>query len=168
VADRCALRDGGEHRDDCLYATAKEVRDLRSGKRRHVAHPAARQHPARGEVPDVVPRAIAQRTGLAESAQRADDEARRLGDERFRCAAEPREHPRAESFDEHVGARAQTAQHRGATRRLQIDDDASLAAVQSLELFRHRPQRIAFAGVLQLDHVRAEIGQEQGRVRAGV
>src|SRR6266852_2716920 len=87
---------------------------------------------------------------------------------RGRRAPEPVQHARAEALDQHVGSRAQPAQEGRPLARLQIDGDAALAPVQRLELGGQAPERVALAGVLHLDDVGSEIGEEQRRVRPRV
>ena len=80
----------------------------------------------------------------------------------------------AKALDQRVGAGRQAPQQRAAFRLLEVDAQAFLVAIDELVeiagVTRHRPHRadiVAGAGVLDLDHLGAVIGEVLGGERAG-
>jgi hypothetical protein len=86
--------------------------------------------------------------------------------------AQPFHRAGCEVLDQHVGGRDQAPKHLRAARRLQVEDDPTLVAVHHQErrrlvadLGRDRMARIVAIGrFLDLDHIRAHVGQHE---RAG-
>ncbi len=115
------------------------------------------------------------RAGAAIARDRAIDQAGI--DLRQHVVAEPElfERALAEVLDQHVGVAHHPQQHLLALGRLQVERDRALVAVQHQEGRRHAVDaRIAIAarivaavGLLDLDHVGAEVGQHHAAGRAG-
>ena len=120
-----------------------------------------------------------QRAVLAVAADRAVHEPGVLLAQALVADAEAVEHPGAEGLEQHVGVAHQAQQHLAAPLVLEVDADRALVAVQGQEqrragarlgalVVRRRPAHVvAQAGVLDLDHVGAEVGQQQRAEPAG-
>ena len=125
------------------------------------------------------PGAVAVRPVLAVAGDRAVDEARVLLAQALVADAEAVEHARAERLEQHVGVADQPQQHLLAGGRLEVDPDRALAPVERQEqgaagarlgalVVRRRPADVvAEPGVLDLDHVGAEVREQQRAEPAG-
>src|SRR2546427_3341524 len=69
------------------------------------------------------------RSGLALVATREDDQPRVIGAERLRSEAEPRDGPRGEALDEHIGGADERPREGDPVRVLQVERRAALAVV---------------------------------------
>ena len=130
------------------------------------------QRAGQGLQDDVEGRPVAQRAGHAEARDRAVDQPRIDRGQRFIAQAEAIHDAGAIVFDQDVAFGREILDQRHAGLGLQIDDDALLAAVHAQKIvalvrrgtaetdgFRRR-----VSGRLDLQHLRAEIGQrERGR-----
>ncbi len=168
-----ALAQRGQDAERRHQRAAAEVGDL-SGRlnRRTVAVAAEAEQPDEPEVVHVVPRAVAKRPGLPVAADRAVHEAGVLLAQGLVADAEPLEHAGAEGLEQDVAVADQATQHLAALLVLEVDADRALVAVQRQEhrrrrgrldalVLRRRPAHVvAHAGVLDLDDVGAEVGQQ--------
>src|SRR5215207_3168604 len=164
-------------------AAASQVRDLGPGLDRGAARLARQgEETVQAQVVHVVARAVAVRAVLAVAGDRAVDE-RRVRLAKYLVAdAQVVEHTRPEALDQGVGGLDQLEQRLSAALLLQVDPDRALVAVERQVERRAGPERgvllgsvvrrrpadvVALAGVLDLDHVGAEIGEQQGAEPAG-
>ena len=121
---------------------------------------------------EVVRGPLAVRTGIAEGADRAIDDARIARHDRRMADAEAIDDAGAEALHHDVGARAQVEQQVQAVRRLEIEDDALLAAIEiAKEHGRRAVGRTDVAsGIaarrLDLDDLGAVIGQGHRQIRS--
>ena len=130
-----------------------------------------RQQAGRADVVDVVPGFSRARPGLAVAGDRAIDQPRVDLAQRVVAEAQPRHHAGAELLDQHIGALDQWHQPVAVGAVLEVQHQAFLAAVEHGE---HRglavEARLVAAHVLaarplDLDHLRAGLGQHQCRER---
>ena len=131
-------------------------------------------HPAIG-LDDAVHRRTVPPAALGPvAAQREPVQGRVGGEQGGRVKPQPLERARPVVLDHHVGRAQQVARRGGAALVLQVDDHRALADVVGQVRRRHQvwvtgrgeqPGRFA-AGRLDLDHVRAELGQVRARGRA--
>ena len=116
---------------------------------------------------DVVPRLGAARPGVAVAGDRAVDQARQARVQMLEAEPQAVERARPEVLDQDVGARQEALEQRAAARLLEIERDAEFGAVDGQEvaafsLDKRRPpdaRVVPLAGILDLDHLGAEIGQ---------
>ena len=128
--------------------------DLSRLRRRHAAGPITRKRPAHSN-------------RSAETHRRADEP--RVPRTQRQCVdAQPPRRRRTEAVDEDVALRGQRIENAGRVRRSQIQRHAALVAVDALKKrAAGRPaHRVPAAWIFDLDHVRAEIGEHERRVRA--
>ncbi len=156
--------DGGR----APQCAAREVCDLDAGHpRRAVGGAAHREHAGECEVAEIVASAFGVRAGLAETADRADDDARVACGERLVREAELGHHAGAEALDDDVGFLDHREERVASRGRFEIERDRSLAAIDGEEATAHsalgrweRADVIAEARVLDLDDVRAHVGED--------
>ncbi len=116
---------------------------------------------------------VAQRTGGAERAHVAIDQARVRSAHRLAVDAKARDEPWPQVLDDDVGSRDQVSEAVELRGVLEVDRDRDLVAVQALERGRGavperrtpRPRIVAGARLLDLDHACAKIGQNLSRER---
>ena len=109
---------------------------------------------------------------LAEAVDRhVDDAGRTLADRRL-VEAETLDHAGAEVLHQHVGPRGEALDEIDALRRLQVDGDRALVAVEVQERGREAvapiavgARVVALARLLDLDDVGALVGEDHGRPR---
>ena len=147
-------------------------------RRTDVAHegPRQRRRPQQARerlVVDVVRGALDVRSAPAEPADRCADEVWMAGADRLWIHAEPPCGGRPKAVDEHVGARRQRVEHGRRFRDPQVQRHAALVAVEALEVWvpsvRVGPQRshaVAAVRIFDLDHLRAQVREQQRRVGA--
>ena len=153
---------------------AADIRDLaRCLHRRAIGVARQAQEAVEAEVVHVVPGAIAVGAILAVAGDGAVDEPRIALAQALVADAQAVEHARPKRLEQHVGVLREAQQHLSALLGLQIDPDRALTAVQREEqratrglvgalVVRRRPADVvAQSGVLDLDHVGAEVGQQQ-------
>ena len=177
------LLQRGEDPDRRHQPAAAEVGDLRAGLDRRAAGLAGQaEDPVQAQVVHVVAGAVAVRAVLAVAGDRAVDEGRVRLAQHVEADAELVEHAGPEALDQHVGRLGQLEQGLAAPLLLQVEADRALVAVQR-EVDRRagaerrvllgavvgrRPAHVvALAGVLDLDHVGAEVGEQQRAEAAG-
>ena len=133
------------------------------------------EDPGEREEVQVVGGAVAIRPVLPEPAQGAVDEAGVQLREPLVAAAQALHHPRPEAFHQHVGFAHEPVQDLLPLGRLQVEGEASLVAVgearrEGARLVRPRRGPRAAEGPrrrrLDLEHVRAHVGQHHGAERA--
>ena len=122
----------------------------------------------------VVGLAVAIRAVRAVAGDPAPDEARMARGKLVVTQAEPLHGAGREIVHEDVGAREEPLAHVAIVRVLHIEHDAALAAIQPREVRRDAVERaivmareIAAAGPLDLDHVRAHVGELARAERSG-
>src|SRR5689334_10573052 len=114
------------------------------------------------------------RARLTESGNRTVNDSRMARDNLRVPPAEPIERAGPEIFDDHVRAREQRVDHASGGSVFQIERDALLVAIDAEEVRAFavdergapRARVIATAGLLDLDHPRAEIAELHRAVRA--
>src|SRR5215210_4311668 len=157
---------------------AAQVGDLRAGLDRRPARvPAQAEDSVQAEVVQVMAGAVAVRTVLAVAGDRAVDQRRIRLAQHLVADAQPLEHARPEALDQHVGGFGELQESLPSPLLLQVEPDRALIAVQrqvdrragaepgvlvAAVVGRGPADVVALAGVLDLDHVSAEIGEEQG------
>ena len=122
----------------------------------------------------IVARLAGERTRLPEGVQVAIDQLRLRGRERLRAEAELVDDAGTHVLQHHVRAiEDQPAKGRNCGRVLEIDPKSLLAAIEGveggglvLEEGRPAPGMVAAVGILDLQHVRSEIGQDQSGERS--
>src|SRR5436190_14285225 len=124
-------------------------------------------------------RAVAVRPVLPVAGDRAVDEARVLLAQALVAHTEALEHARPEGLEQHVILARQSQEDVAAALLLEVDADRALVAVQREEhrgfgavlgplVVRRRPAHVVpHPGVLDLEHLGPEIGQEQRTEPAG-
>ena len=157
---------------------AAEVGDLGARLDRRSARLTGQpEHAVQAQVVLVVPGAVAVRAVLPVAGDRAVDERRvRLAQDLI-THPELVEHPRAEALHEDVSRLGELDQRLPSPLVLEIQPDRALVAVERqvdggagaerrllvCAVVRRRPADVvALAGVLHLDHVGAEVGEQQG------
>ena len=110
--------------------------------------------------------------GRAEAADRAVDQARIELAQLLLADAQLLRHAGPEVLDVHVGRLHQLVQALAVGRLLGVERDAALVAVVGLEVRAveaalEGAERVARAGLLDLDHVRAQVAQQHAAGRAG-
>ena len=173
LAGLLALEQG--HQDaERAEQPARQVGDGNADPHRPAAGLAGDRHQAAHALGDLIEaRTLAVGPVLAEARDAGVDQPRVDLAQRRIVDAEPLFHVRPEVLDHHVGLGGQPAQHGNAARRLQVERDAALVAVQVLEV-RSVPratQSVALFQVawqLDLDDVGTPVGQlpRGGRSRA--
>ena len=151
---------------------AADVGDQRRRHDRPVGRPGVeRQQPGAADVVEIVAGLVGARTGLAVAGDRAIDQPRIDRPHRLVAEPEPRHDARAELLDQHVGAFDQRLKLGAIRFALEVEHQAFLAAVEQRE---HRAlaveTRLVMAQVLaarplDLDHLGAGLGQQQGGER---
>ncbi len=168
-----ALAQRHEDPDRGHQRAAAEVGDLaRRLDRRPVALAGQPEQADEPEVVHVVAGAVAVRPVLAVAGDRAVDDPGVLLLEPLVADPEPVQHAGAEALEQHVGLAHEPQQHLAPRLRLEVDADRALVAVQREEqrragallrplVVRRRPAHVvAQPGVLDLQHVGAEVGQQ--------
>ena len=174
LAGALALAQRGEDPERGHQRAAAEVGDLAAGLNgRAVGIAGEVEQPDPGQVVGVVPGSRRIRPVLAVAGDRAVDEPRVLLAQPLVADAEAVHHAGPERLEQHVGAAREPQQHVAAAGRLEVDPDGPLAAVQRQErrgrragigalVLRLGPADVvAHPRVLDLDHVGAEVGQQQ-------
>src|SRR5262249_26656712 len=99
-----------------------------------------------------------------------------LGPQRFPAEAEAIHDTRPEALEQDIGRSDQTAEDRLSLLRLEVDRHALLIPVEEQERRadiglaperRRSPRRVAPPGLLDLDHLGVEVGEQKGTVRSG-
>ncbi len=153
----------GQHAEHQEHRAAAEVADHIQGRHRPLAPVADRvQHAGQRDVVDIVPGAIGQRAVLAPAGHAPVDEARIAFQRDVRAQAHALGHARTEALEQHVGLLDEPEHPLDIRRVLEVGlDDGAPAPLRALhESGQH-------AGALHAHDVRAEVGQQQCRVRAG-
>ena len=166
AAQRGQDRDRGVHaREDVHHRYAHLGR---------LVGPGDMHEPRFGLADEVVTRSIRWLSIRAEARQRAVDEPGPKGPEVLVSEAQPLDRARTEVLDDHVAASCERQRRLAVGGVLEIERDASLAAIDSYEVGRVRARErrpppaglIAGAGLLDLDHLGPQIGQHHRAVRA--
>src|SRR5581483_319472 len=125
-----------------------------------------------GERPEARPVAVG--PGLAERRDADHQELRIPRVQRLRREVEPLEDTRAEALDEHVRRFDEPQQHLAAFLALEIERHGALVPADqepprrpAADELAHRAGRVAVAGALDLDHLRAEVREVLPDARAG-
>src|SRR5215213_1096438 len=172
-----------EQRDLDMFATAREQRGENRRRRgiagehvhdRHAhlyrfARTGDRHQPAFGLEDEVVAGPV-----VAEAADRAVDEIRIFLRKLCVADAEPVARAAAKVLDDDVGVDGEPPCHLVRPGPREVEGDAALAAVHREEVRRltgrvrrpPRPRLVPLPGPLDLDHVRAEVGEQHRAVRA--
>jgi hypothetical protein len=163
------LMERGQDRDHPVGRGA-HVHDRGAGAERLAAR-AGHEGEAGGHLRELVEEGPRLRRAGEEALEGQVDDAGMHAREHVVAQAEALDGAVGEVVDDHVRARDQAQEEGPAVRRaLQIDRDRALVAVQEVEVGRgarrHAPRLVALAGSLHLDHVGAQVGQEQPRRRA--
>ena len=174
LAQRREDAEGGHQR------AAADVGDLPRRLHRRAAAVAGQPEQAdQAEVVHVVPAAVAVRAVLAVAGDRAVDQPRVDLPQAVVADAQAVQDARPERLEEDVGVAGEAQQHVAALVGLEIDPDRALAPVERQEerrvgallgalVVRRRPAHVvAHAGVLDLDHVGAEVAEQQRAEPAG-
>ncbi len=131
------------------------------------------QQPVEPEVVHVVARALRVGAVLAVAGDRAVDEPGVLLAQALVADPEPLHHPRPKRLEQHVVLAHQPQQHLAPGVGLQVEPDRALAAVEgeeerglgrvvgALVVGRRPADVVAHPGVLDLEHVGPEVGQQQ-------
>ena len=142
-----------------------------AGYRRFAAGRAAHE-PGHRLDDEIVSGDVRERPALAEARDRAMDEPRIDRPGARVVDAEPRRDAGPERFDRHVAPAQQALGHLLARVGREVERDAALVAVGRVEVDAAVavagmvvPARIADAGLLDLDHVRAQLAQHHGGER---
>ena len=187
-------RDGVEHADvDRLAAPralARKERERDALRREHarddVGDRDAEPHrgpvggagdahqPALGLNHRVVAGLAGARSGLAETGDRAVHEPRMPRRQRLVVEPDSGQRPRREILDEDVALRDEPIEDRAPFGPLEVERDALLVPVDAEEVralaFEKRrapaARVVALAGLLDLDHARAHVGEHHGAIRA--
>lgn len=119
----------------------------------------------RGDVADVVARAVGEGAVLAPAGHPAVDEGGVAGQAGVGADAEPFGDAGAVALDEQVGPFDEVEHGAGAAGGLEVDEDGPLVAVGEVECGCGAERRRA--GAVDPDDVGAEVGEEHGGERAG-
>jgi hypothetical protein len=174
LAAALTLTQGGEDPEGGHERAAAEVGDLAGGRHRGATGLAGEAEQAgEAQVVHVVARTIAPRPGLPVARDRAVHDLRVRRAHRVVADAEPVEHARAEGLQHDVVLAHEAEQHVASLRLLEIEPDRALVAVQrekerglralvgALVKGWRPPDVVAAAGVLDLEHVGAVVGEQQ-------
>src|SRR5487761_1181083 len=164
-----------EDGDGGLEAAAPDIRHLdRQGYGWAIPGAVEPEGAGGSQVIEVVAGARGEGTVLPVTGDRAHDQPRIARVEGIPAKTEPGHDARAVAFDEHIGVLDQAEEEVAAQGRLEVQGEAALVAVDGVEQDalavdkRWGPaQVVATAGLLDLDHVRAHVGQEHGAEGAG-
>src|SRR5690606_34132483 len=120
----------------------------------------------------VIGRALRRGPGLPEAADRAVDQARIELAQALFTGAQALGRAGPEVLDVDIGAPDERIEYLGILRALDVQCDAALVPVIGLEMRAVEPaleraERIARARLLDLDDVRAQVGQQHPRGRTG-
>src|SRR5258705_2869359 len=92
----------------------------------------------------------------------------------FRAVTETVHDARTKVLDNHIGPVQETLEQFSIARRLDIESNALLAAVEAHEIGRliideraKRTRVVAAAKLLDLDYARAQVSQHHGSIRSG-
>ena len=120
------------------------------------------QHPGQREIVAVVGRVVLVWPVVAEAGERAVDQARVRGRERLVVAAQPLHDPGPEALHDDVGAGRELLEDGLAFRRLHVERERALVAVDVGERGAALGGRVLGLGGRRLDlqHVRAHVGEE--------
>ena len=168
AAGASGLMQRDHDRERGVHGSATEVSNLQAGHRRTALGGAAEQeHAGNRRVVDVVAGAVAKRSILAITADAAEHDPRVHLAQRGKPDAESIHHSRSEALDDHVGGRGKAEKCLTPHGILEIDRERALVAVERVEHRRvliherrHPAQVVTAGGVLDLDDVGAEVGQE--------
>ncbi len=160
------LMEGGQDRDHPVGRRA-HVHDRGARAQRLAARPGHEGEPGR-HLRELVEEGPRLRRAGEEALEGQVDDARVDSREHVVAEAEALDGAVGEVVDHHVRARDQAQEERPAVgRALQIDRDRALVAVEEVEVGRgarrHAARLVAFARTLHLDHVGAQVGQQQPR-----
>ena len=147
---------------------AAEVGDLAGrldGRPVRVAGQAEQPDPR--EVVRVVPGPCGERPVLPIARDRAVDEPRVLLAQALVADPEAVHHAGPEGLEHHVGVERHAQERVAPPRVLEVDADGALAAVERVEGRRVGAHVVTRARVLDLDHVGAEVGEQQRAEPAG-
>ncbi len=175
AAGALASEQRAEDRGRAPQRAAGEIRDLHAGHRgRPSGGTAHREHARERDVIEIVAGAMRVRPGLAVAADRAHDDLRVLRRQRRVAEAELVHHAGTKALDDDVGALDHRQQRVALRRHLEIERERALAAVDREVACGHaalarrkRAQVIADARILDLDDVRAHVGEDHRQVRTG-
>ena len=160
------LMERGQHRDHAVGGRA-HVHDRGARAQGLAARPGHEGQPGR-HLRELVEEGPRLRRAGEEALERQVDDARMHPRQDVVAQPEALDGAVREVVDHHVRARDQPQEEGPAFRdALQVDRDRALVAVQEVEVGRgarrHAPRLVAVAGPLHLDHVGAQVGQEQPR-----
>jgi hypothetical protein len=167
LAREMALHQRGENADHAVHAGPR-VADRGPRVGRGIVREARDAHRAAHRLGDrLVALVVGVRPVRAEALDARVDQARVDALDRFVAEAQPLENAGAEVLEQHVAGREQLREDLLGARRLQIQREAALVtvereieeAVRVGSVREHRARGIALAGLLDLDHVRAEPGE---------
>ncbi len=174
LARALALVQRGEDAERGHQRAAAEVGDLPGRLHRRAARLAGQPEQAdQPQVVHVVAGAVAHRAVLAVAADRAVDDPRVHRAHRLVADAEAVEHAGPEGLEHDVGAGDEPQQHLAPGGLLEVDPHRGLVAVQreeqrplrgvlgALVVGRRPAHVVAHPEVLDLDHLGAEVGQQQ-------
>ena len=163
-----ALEKRGQDADDAVGRGA-DIDDRRAGAQRPPRRSRHEGKPAHHLRQLVERRPVLVRPGQ-ETLDRHDDEARIGRLQRIEAEPEPVHRAGCVIVEAHIGRAHELEEDRLALRRLEVDRDAALVAVEVVVArprARHAPRLVAAVRVLDLDHVGAEIGEDERRRRPG-
>ncbi len=155
--------------------TTQQIADLQVGKgRRTVRADILFQHAGVTNVVDVVAGRLRQRAVLAVTGNRAHHQLRVALFQRAPAEAELVHHAGAEALDDDVGALDHAEEFVPLGGSFQVEPEELLAAIDGDEKLRHFMPHVAHgacvvadAGVFDLHHCSAHVGQMHGGDRAG-
>ena len=157
--------------------TGDHIEERDAGLRRLAVRLAGHAHQTRQGLHDDVVAGPGSRLGRigSERRERAGHQARMRAPQLLETEPEPLHQARSEILDDDVRALDQPADERRSVRRREVGRHGPLVAVEreevggvvSGERRSPMPGVVAFAGALDLDHVRAEVCKEQGAERTG-
>ncbi len=171
AAGGLATQQRHQHAREAMQA-AYQISDRNAGDRRpSVVAQGQAQHAGHGFERQVVRHPAGIGAGLAERADRAIDDARVLGAHRVVADAEARRDTGPERLHDHVSLAGETKQVGAAGFALEVEHDALLAAPHvaekhrgALVLRQNVAAGIALSRRLDLDHLRAVVGQRGGEI----
>src|SRR6516164_7881015 len=158
-----ALRfeNAADHAEGEIKRTAPEIADQVQRRRRGLAVPPEGMHSAgERDVVEVVSGGLRERPFLAPTGDPAIDKAGIAGEAVLRAKAEPLHHPRAEPFDQRVGAFDQAQGERLALRTFEVERQTPSAPQQEIVAQRACHAEIARFRSIDAQHGRAKIGEQ--------
>ena len=162
-------------RERGIERAATEISDLQTRHRRTDTLGAAEhEHPRNRGVVEVMPGAIAKRSILAITTDAAEDDPGIDLTEGGLADAEAVHHAGAEALHDHVGSRRQAEKRLTSQGILEVQGERALVPIDRVEHRgvlvderRHPAHVVAASRVLDLDHIRAEVREQQGAERSG-